>query len=575
MRRVPLVVDTGGTAGVFALPAGTVTLLVAEVESSAPAVAGSARDVVAAAVAAHDGVPWPDADAAGRTIGVFARASDGVAAAGDAQRALLAAVGPDVRLAVHTGEARSLADAGGVLSNDLGSVLLGALRLSACAHGGQVLLAGTTADLAAEGLTDGTRFVDLGVMRLRDLVRYERVFQLAHDDLPDEFPPLRSLDSAPNTLPTPVTSLLGRDDELITVRRELAEHRCVTLTGAGGVGKTRLAQQVAADLVDRHPGGTWWVELAACTSAQAVIATVAEGVQLALRPRPEPLQQVVAHLGRSAPVLLVLDNCEHVVDPVAELVHHVLAVCPAVSILATSRERLDIPGERVWRVASLRAPLGDEVMTVERLNVFDAVTLFVERARQVRPNFVVDDRSAPHVAAICCRLDGIPLAIELAAAWTRSLSVDRVSAGLDDVFHLLTGGPRVAVPRQQTLLASITWSYDLLIEADQAVLRRLSICPAWFDVDAAEAVGAAGGVASIEVLDCLTRLVDKNLVDYDDPSGRYRILETIRQFGLERLADSGEGPRRAVGTPTIGRRTRCPSAACETIAMTRSPSAPR
>src|SRR5262249_52599593 len=199
---------------------------------------------------------------------------------------------------------------------------------------------------------------DLGALRLRDLVRVERVFQLVHPALPAEFPPLRSLEELPNSLPTPVTSLLGRDDELIRIPQELTAHRLVTLTGAGGVGKTRLAQQVAADIIDRHPGGTWWIELAPAATPTAVLVAVAEGVQLTLRAHPEPEEQLVAHLHRSDPTLVVLDNCEHVIDTVAPLVHRLLAGCPSLTILATSREPLAVPGEHVWRVASLGAPDG-------------------------------------------------------------------------------------------------------------------------------------------------------------------------------------------------------------------------
>jgi predicted ATPase/class 3 adenylate cyclase/DNA-binding CsgD family transcriptional regulator len=552
LRRLPLTVDTGGVGGEFSLPAGTVTFLLADIEPStrnreadraaiAPTLARH-HELLDQAVAEHGGLLPLEQGAGDSVVAAFAKASDAVAAAVAAQRALVAELGSvfRVRMAVHTGEAMLRPDIDSAARNYVGPAIIRAARLRACGHGGQVLVSGAAADLAADLLPEGVSLVDLGSRRLRDLVRPERVFQLAHADLPGEFPPLCSLEELPNTLPTPLTSLLGRHDELTALPAVLAEHRLVTLTGAGGVGKTRLAQQVAADLIDRHPGGTWWIELAPATTAEAVTSAVADGMQLSLRPAPAPAEQLVAHLERPNHTLMVLDNCEHVIDAVAPLVHRLLTACPSLSILATSRERLGVPGEQVWRVASLACPGSGEVLPLDRLDTFDAVTLFVDRARQARPNFAVDEHSAPNVAAICARLDGIPLAIELAAARTRSLPVERVASGLDDAFRLLTGGPQVVVPRQQTLLASITWSYELLDDTDRAVLRRLAVCPTWFAIDAAEAVGAGGAVAPIEVLDSLTRLVDKNLLEYDDVTGRYRMLETIRQFGFGRLTDASE-----------------------------------
>ena len=479
MIRPPLTVETGGVGGGFSLPAGTVTLLLTEVESSSRE-AEPAPDVVSAAVARHvqlldqaitehGGLRPVEQGEGGSAVAAFGKASDAVAAALQAQRGALGELDGvlRVRMAVHTGEAVLRPDRRGVLRNDLGQAIIRAVRLRACGHGGQVLVSGAAADLAGDGLPAGASLLDLGSLRLRDLVRPERVFQVVHADLPRDFPPLRSLEELPNTLPTPLTSLLGRHDDLIALASVLAAQRLVTLTGAGGVGKTRLAQQLAADLIDRHPGGTWWVELASASTPGAVTAAIAAGVRLSLGPTREPVEQLADRLGGLDRTLVVLDNCEHVLGAVGLVVHRLLTACPTLSILATSRERLGLPGEYVWRVASLTTPDGDEAVPLERLDMFEAVSLFVDRARQLRPNFVVDVDSTPHIAAICARLDGIPLAIELAAARTRSLPVERVARGLDDVFRLLTGGPRVLVPRQQTLLASVTWSYELLDDSDQ------------------------------------------------------------------------------------------------------------
>ena len=298
--RLPLTVDTGGMGGEFSLPAGTVTFLLTDIESSTrnseadrAAMAGAVArhyELLDRAVVDHGGLRPVEQGEGDSVVAAFARASDAIAAALAAQRALLGEVGGvfQVRMAVHTGEAMLRPDRDGVVRNYVGPAIIRAARLRACGHGGQVLVSAAAAELAADVLPKGVSLLDLGSRRLRDLVRPERVFHLVHIDLPGEFPPLRSLEELPNTLPTPLTSLLGRHDELTALPAVLAAHRLVTLTGAGGVGKTRLAQQVAANLIDHHPGGTWWIELAPATTPEAVMSTVADGVRLALRPAPEP-----------------------------------------------------------------------------------------------------------------------------------------------------------------------------------------------------------------------------------------------------------------------------------------------
>jgi predicted ATPase/DNA-binding SARP family transcriptional activator len=345
--------------------------------------------------------------------------------------------------------------------------------------------------------------------------------------------------SAPISLPSPLTSFIGRDGELGPLAATVSAHRLVTLVGAGGVGKSRLAQRVAVDLIEHHPGGTWWVELAPTTTAEAVLAAVAAAVGLSLQPSASPEDQLVARLRDAASSLILLDNCEHVVVSVAGLVHRLLTQCSSLRVLATSRGPLGVAGEHLWRVASLAVPTEADVAGRDVFG-FAAAALFVERARDAQPGFVIDDGSAPHVAAICRRLDGIPLALELAAARTRTLPIERIAAGLADAFTVLTGGPRTALPRHQTLLSSILWSHDLLDPADQAVLRRLAVCPTRFDIDAAEAIAAGGDVHTVGIADSLARLVDQGLVEYDHATGQYRILETLRQFGLERLRDADE-----------------------------------
>ncbi|MEV4319511.1 LuxR C-terminal-related transcriptional regulator [Actinocrispum sp. NPDC049592] len=330
---------------------------------------------------------------------------------------------------------------------------------------------------------------------------------------------------APNNLPAELTSFIGRQSELAAVRASLDGERLVTLTGPGGVGKTRLAAQVAAAEVAHRPGGVWWVELAAVNDHTQVAELVAATLGVLVEPVQGPVRSLVAQL-RDRKTLICLDNCEQVLDGAAELVAALLRSCPQVSVLTTSREPLAVPGEVVWRVPPLAAE--------------EALRLFVERGRQVRQLFDLDQAGESAARVMCSRLDGIPLAIELAAAWLRTLTPQQIEHGLDDRFGLLVRSPRGVAARQQTLVASIAWSHDLLDEPDRAVFRRLAVFPAGFSLDAAQAVCADG---VIDVLGALGRLVDKSLVVAETRGGasRYQLLETIREYAAGRLRESGEG----------------------------------
>ena len=376
-----------------------------------------------------------------------------------------------LRIGVHTGEVR-LRDEG----NYIGPTINRTARLRDLAHGGQTVLSGVTEELVFDQLPDAAWLTDLGTHQLRDVARPERVAQLCHPDLRNEFPPLRMAKAAaPQRLPAQFTSFVGRGSQMAEVRQLLAEHRLVTLTGAGGAGKTRLAIEIAGQIADEFDEGVWYVDLAPITHPDLVAVTVARALGLPDQPGSTAVDTLVRFIG-DRPMLLVLDNCEHLADACAATDAAMLGACPAVTLLATSREPIRAAGEITWQVPSLS--LEDE-----------AIELFTDRARQVRPDFAVTDENAATLTEICLRLDGMPLAIELAAARIRALSLIEIVDSLHDRFRLLTGGARTAVRRQQTLRASVDWSHALLTEPEQVLFRRLAVFLGGFDLDAAQAVG--------------------------------------------------------------------------------------
>ena len=403
-------------------------------------------------------------------------------------------------------------------------------RLRDLAHGGQTVLSGITEDLVLDRLPADAWLTDLGSHQLRDLPRLERVVQLCHPDLRNDFPPLRTRETVvAQHLPAQFTSFVGREAEIDDVRQILADNRLVTLTGAGGVGKTRLAVQVAAAIAGGFGGGVWLVDLAPITDPDLVAVAVIRALGLPDQQGSSTMDMLLRFVGDRR-ILLVLDNCEHLLDACAALVVGLQGGCSAVTVVATSREPIGVAGEVSWRVPSL--PLADE-----------AIELFTDRARRVRPDFGLTDENAATAAEICRRLDGVPLAIELAAARVRVLSLTEIRDGLHDRFRLLTGGARTAVRRQQTLRASVDWSHALLTGPERVVFARLAVFMGGFDLDAAEAVAGGGDdVERFQVLDLLTLLVDKSLVVAETASGptRYRLLETVRQYALEKLGESGQ-----------------------------------
>ena len=429
-----------------------------------------------------------------------------------------------LRIGLHTGEVQ-LRDAG----NYIGPTINRTARLRDLGHGGQILLSGTTVALVVDMLPPDVWLTDLGAHELRGVPRPERVVQLCHPDLCNEFPPLRTLKAVVSQhLPGQLTSFVGRNTELSQVRELLSGNRLVTLTGAGGAGKTRLAIQIAGQLSGEFGDGVWYVDLAPITDPEIVPITVARALGLPDQPGRSTMDTLNRFVADHQ-MLIVLDNCEHLLDASAALVNALLGAAAGLTFLTTSREPIGVAGEVSWRVPSLS--LGDE-----------AIELFTDRARHARPEFIVTDDNAAIVAEICARLDGLPLAIELAAARVRALSLAEILDSLHDRFRLLTGGARTAVRRQQTLRASVDWSHALLTEPERVLFRRLAAFLGGFGLDSAQTVAGGGGVQRYQVLDQLTLLVDKSLVVADDSRGRtrYRLLETVRQYALEKLGESGE-----------------------------------
>jgi predicted ATPase/class 3 adenylate cyclase len=515
------------------LPAGTVTFLFTDVE-------GSTRlwqehpDAMPGAMARHDEIVRSAIESHGgrvvKTTGdgfhaAFATSHEALLGAVDAMRSIDAEpwdqVGPlRVRMGLHTGEA-------GQRDGDYyGQSLNRAARLMSAANGGQLVCSQATAELVRDDLLEGIGLVDLGEHRLRDLARPERVFEVRIDGVSHDFPPLRSLDAYPSNLPSELTSFVGREDQIQQLLDDLDRNDLVTLTGTGGVGKTRLAVQACAEALPHFTDGAWFVDLAPVRDGDQVTPAVATVLKVKERPG-EALAVTLSDALRDRHAIVLLDNGEHVVDDISDLLLELRRRPIAAKFVVTSREPLGIDGEQVRRVASLRTA--------------EAAELFVQRASSVRADVEWAEYDAD-VIAICDQLDGIPLAVELAAARTRSMLPPDILRRLGERFRLLAGSRRSARERHQTLLATVEWSYDLLTPEEQAFFNRLAVFRGGFDLEAAEAICAGGVVDELDVVDLLDRLVDKSMVMTLDrgASSRYRLLETLRQFAESKLAACGE-----------------------------------
>jgi predicted ATPase/class 3 adenylate cyclase len=537
------------------LPTGTVTFLFTDIEGSTrlaqsypsemPALLARHHAFLHQAIEAHGGYVFQiigDAFCA-----AFHTASDALQAAIEAQRNLqLEAWSPapiSVRMGLHTGAAQAGAieeRAGGYVGY---LTLTRVQRVMSAAYGGQALLSNSTAELVRGELPAGASLRDMGEHRLKGLLNPEHLWQVVAPDLPEEFPPLKSLNGIPNNLPVQLTSFIGREREIGELEGALNDHRLVTLTGSGGTGKTRLSLQVAAQVLDAYPDGVWFVELAPVTDPALVPNTVAS--LLGLRESAETKQSISELLCgyfRDRKALIILDNCEHLIEACAKLADLLLRSCKEVKILASSREALGLAGELAWHVPSLSLPDVKQLPEIDQMTQYESVRLFIDRASLVQPHFAVTTDNAPAIAQVCSRLDGIPLAIELAAARANVLGVDQIAKRLDDRFRLLTGGSRTALPRQQTLRAMIDWSYNLLSEQEQLLFRRLAVFVGGWTLEAAEKVCGGDGIEDYELLDLLAQLVRKSLAAMHEGFGgpRYLPLETVRQYARDKLFETDE-----------------------------------
>ena len=543
-----------GAVTTAALPTGTVTFLFTDIEGSTVRWENH-PEAMQVALGRHDQILQSAIDGHGGVV--FSRMGDGMAAAfASASEAVAAAVAvqdrlaegdwPEpvghlaVRMGVHTGEG-ILAD-GQYLSQPLNRCA----RLMAIGHGGQVLISGIAAPLVQDRLPADLGLLDLGEHRLRDLSEPLRVFQVEHHERQERFPPLRSLNAFPGNLPLQVSTFVGREPELARVEEALDAGRIVTLTGVGGVGKTRLALQAAASVLPRFREGAWLVELAPVRDPAEVAGAVAAVFNITPR-SGETLPAALTEFFRTKQLLLVIDNCEHVLEAAGDLVDGLQRACAGLVVLATSREGLGLAGEQNLTVPSLGTPAA--AADLEEIGRSEAVSLFVQRARGADAGFALDVDNAPVVLQVCRRLDGMPLAIELAAVQIAAMTPAELARGLDHRFETLAGGRRRAVERHQTLRATVDWSYDLLSEPERHLLDRLSVFAGGCTREGAEAVCSGPPVAERELFTLLRRLVAKSLVVAEREAGgtRYRLLETIRGYGEERLGERGE---------TEARRTR-------------------
>ena len=534
------------------LPTGTVTFLFTDIEGSTklaqqypddmPALLARHNQILHQVIETHKGYIF---QTGGDSFSVsFHTASDALNAALDAQRLLYnekwSPTPIKVRMGIHTGAAQLEENSSEGRYSGYATLAL-TQRIMAVGYGGQTLLSQAVYELTRDKLPEHVKLVDMGEHSFKGVLRPEHLYQLTVPDLPSEFAPLETLGLINHNLPAQVTSFIGREKEISEIEKLVVANRIVTLTGSGGAGKTRLSLQVGAQCLSQFSGGVWFVELAPVTDSTLVPQTLLAIFSLHEDAQRTPLEVLIEYL-RTKSLLLILDNCEHLIEACAEISETILRACPKLKLLASSREALDIAGEVAYRVPSLRTPDPDQLPPAGELLEMESIRLFVDRAGTAKPDFKLTQDNVSFIAQICSRLDGIPLAIELAAARVKMMSPQQIASRLDDRFRLLTGGSRTALPRQQTLRALIDWSYSLLSEQERTLFRRLAVFVGGWTLEAAEAVCSGEG-DGIDILDAMTRLVDKSLVYVEEEfigEIRYHRLETIRQYSREKFFDTDE-----------------------------------
>ena len=531
-----------------ALPSGTVTFLFTDIEGSTKLMQQLGDKYVQAQVDHHAILRKAFQSRKGaelRTEGdsffcVFQSALDACGAAADAQRGFATHKWPAggairVRIGLHTGEAP-------LVGNEyIGLDVHHAARVAASAHGGQVVISESTRALVEESLPADLKLKDLGVHRLKDLARSERLYQLVGDGLADTFPALRTLDSTPNNLPTQLTSFVGREADVVEATRLLGGTRLLTLTGPGGIGKTRLSLQVAADAVQMFPDGVYFVPLSAVTDPDLIPSVIAQSIGLSVSGNQRPIDVLLEHL-RGKRLLLVLDNFEQLMPDGAPVVSGILRDSADVKAIVSSRAVLHVYGEQELPVQPLRVPDVKALPSLAALSQYEGVKLFIERAVASKHDFAVTNENAPAIAGICERVDGLPLAIELAAARVKLFSPQALLGRLETSLNVLAGGSRDLPSRQQTLRGAIAWSYDLLDEPQRRLFARISVFARGGNLEQVEAVCGPASELGVDVLSGLDELADQSLLrrlpDFDEP--RLLMLHVMREFAAEKLEESGE-----------------------------------
>ncbi|MEO8665670.1 MAG: tetratricopeptide repeat protein [Ignavibacteria bacterium] len=529
-------------------PTGLVTFLFTEIAGSTkfaqrfadkmPEVLVRHNDILRHSIETNNGFIF-------KTIGdaycsVFENTNDAVKAAVDAQIKLNSEKWGEDMIKIRMGIYRGMAEWNG--SDYVGYVTLATVnRIMSSSNGGQILISFSSIDNSETLFPGGITFRDLGERKLKDLNHTVRIYQVISPDLPSDFPQLRTLDIRPNNIPVQLTSFIGREKELSEIKSMLHSLRFVTLIGPGGTGKTRLSCQLGTDVIDEFKNGVWIIELASIKDPSLIYNTIASVLNIR-EDGSRKLAEIIFTFLKEKEILLIFDNCEHLLGECAEIFQSLLNKCQLLKIVATSREVLRIPGENTYHVSTLSMPEMKNVMSADSVMQFEAIRLFVERATAVKKNFEINDDNASSVASLCRHLDGIPLAIELAAARVNVLSIEKILNNLSNRFKLLTGGSRTSLPRQQTLKALIDWSYDLLSEKEKKIFVCISVFSGGWSMEAACEVCSNADIEEYEVLDLISNLIDKSIVVIKEKNGvtRYDMLETIRQYSYEKLTSRYE-----------------------------------